>query len=71
MPINSIPSIKLVLPGDPLALNCAPCEKIKKPVRQLTDTAKSRLIIFLFELFYHARFICKRKIYTLMQIIRL
>jgi len=37
-----IPSTNLVLPNAPLVPNFAPCEKIRKPVRQLTNTAKKR-----------------------------
>jgi len=39
---NSIPSTNLVLPDAPLIPNFAPCEKIRKLVRHLTDTAKRK-----------------------------
>ena len=39
---RSIPSTNPVLLDEFLVSNFAPCEKIKKPVRQLTDITKKR-----------------------------
>ena len=40
--LERIPSTNLVLPDDLRAPNFAPCEKIRKPVRQLTDIVKKK-----------------------------
>jgi len=39
---NRIHSTDPVLPDEPMGPNFAPCERIRKLVRQLTDTVKRR-----------------------------